>query len=227
MQQCPPRTRPPHHRVFGASACAPLPGASSIAPDRPVLLDLLGPKFRLDHDSCIFIPARRRGQDLHSGSDEPEIRSLVPYRDGVMRAASRVTSPSRGARRRRRVLLRPRQPPSNFLGSLPRDVRTCQRRRTTCRATRRRARRRDHLHRGADPRTAPWTASTTTSPSSPVAALTLRLDGTYHDPTRTGLTDNSGADSSPRRLSANAPTASAGNRGAPGRAMVASARSDG
>jgi len=56
----------------------------------PYLIELLGPKFRLDHDYCIFMTEGTPGGSLHGGEDggRPggnEGDHWYKYRDGVMR----------------------------------------------------------------------------------------------------------------------------------------------
>ena len=55
----------------------------------PYLLDLLGPKFRLDHDYCIFMQKGDTGGGLHGGTDGGahmgEADHWYKYTNGVMR----------------------------------------------------------------------------------------------------------------------------------------------
>jgi ectoine hydroxylase-related dioxygenase (phytanoyl-CoA dioxygenase family) len=51
----------------------------------PYLLELLGPKFRIDHDYCIFMTKGGRRGGLHGGETEREPDHWYKYRDGVMR----------------------------------------------------------------------------------------------------------------------------------------------
>jgi len=56
----------------------------------PYLIELIGPKFRLDHDYCIFMVEGATGGGLHGGEDggRPggnEGDHWYKYRDGVMR----------------------------------------------------------------------------------------------------------------------------------------------
>jgi hypothetical protein len=51
----------------------------------PYLLELLGPKFRIDHDYCIFMTKGGRRGGLHGGETEREADHWYKYRDGVMR----------------------------------------------------------------------------------------------------------------------------------------------
>ena len=51
----------------------------------PYLLELLGPKFRIDHDYCIFMTKGGRAGGLHGGEGDREADHWYKYRDGVMR----------------------------------------------------------------------------------------------------------------------------------------------
>ncbi|MEZ4615420.1 MAG: hypothetical protein R2867_07885 [Caldilineaceae bacterium] len=53
----------------------------------PYLLELLGPKFRIDHDYCIFMTKGGRAGGLHGGEghSDGEADHWYRYRDGVMR----------------------------------------------------------------------------------------------------------------------------------------------
>ncbi len=51
----------------------------------PYLLELLGPKFRVDHDYCIFMTKGGRAGGLHGGEGDREPDHWYKYRDGVMR----------------------------------------------------------------------------------------------------------------------------------------------
>ncbi len=53
----------------------------------PYLLELLGPKFRIDHDYCIFMTKGGRAGGLHGGEGHSggEADHWYRYRDGVMR----------------------------------------------------------------------------------------------------------------------------------------------
>ena len=91
----------------------------------PYLLDLLGPKFRLDHDYCIFMRKGDTGGGLHGGTDGGahmgEADHWYKYREGVMRNGLSVftffLTPAR--RRRRRLRMHTRQPQKQLL---PRDT---------------------------------------------------------------------------------------------------------
>ena len=53
----------------------------------PYLVELLGPKFRIDHDYCIFMTKGGRAGGLHGGEGHSggEADHWYRYRDGVMR----------------------------------------------------------------------------------------------------------------------------------------------
>lgn len=51
----------------------------------PYLLELLGPKFRIDHDYCIFMTKGGSRGGLHGGETDAEGDHWYKYRDGVMR----------------------------------------------------------------------------------------------------------------------------------------------
>ncbi|MCB0120691.1 MAG: phytanoyl-CoA dioxygenase family protein [Caldilineaceae bacterium] len=53
----------------------------------PYMLELLGPKFRIDHDYCIFMTKGGRAGGLHGGEghSDGEADHWYRYRDGVMR----------------------------------------------------------------------------------------------------------------------------------------------
>jgi ectoine hydroxylase-related dioxygenase (phytanoyl-CoA dioxygenase family) len=51
----------------------------------PYLLELLGPKFRIDHDYCIFMTAGGRRGGLHGGETDRNPDHWYKYRDGIMR----------------------------------------------------------------------------------------------------------------------------------------------
>lgn len=73
-------------RVFRASAWGP-PYQALIDHPRivPYLVALVGPKFRLDHDYCIFMAKGGTGQELHGGESDENPDHWYTYRDGVMR----------------------------------------------------------------------------------------------------------------------------------------------
>lgn len=51
----------------------------------PYLVELLGPKVRIDHDYCIFMTEGGRTGRLHGGETDREADHWYKYRDGVMR----------------------------------------------------------------------------------------------------------------------------------------------
>ena len=51
----------------------------------PYLVELLGPKVRIDHDYCIFMTEGGRSGGLHGGETDREADHWYKYRDGVMR----------------------------------------------------------------------------------------------------------------------------------------------
>lgn len=73
-------------RVFRASGWGP-PYQALIDHPRivPYLVDLVGPRFRLDHDFCIFMAKGGTGQELHGGESDENPDHWYRYRDGVMR----------------------------------------------------------------------------------------------------------------------------------------------
>ena len=130
VQKCPPADRPAYHRAFGASAWGG-PYQALIDHPRivPYLLDVLGPKFRLDHDYCIFMTKGGRDQDLHGGATSQNPDHWYQYRDGVIRCGLTVVMFVLSAARAGDggFCCIPGSHKSNFVGSLPRDVRTYQR----------------------------------------------------------------------------------------------------
>ena len=99
----------------------------------PYLVELLGPKFRLDHDYCIFMKTGGPGSTLHGGewgsAEISEQDHWYRYRDGVMRNGLTVcTFFTTGAEEGDGGLVCvPGSHKSHFLGNLPRDVRTLER----------------------------------------------------------------------------------------------------
>ncbi len=95
----------------------------------PYLLDLLGPKFRIDHDYCIFMTKGGRAGGLHGGEGELEPDHWYKYRDGIMRNGLTVctfflTHANVGDGGFACI---PGSHKSNFVDNLPADVRTFQR----------------------------------------------------------------------------------------------------
>src|SRR2546427_12592557 len=78
--------RPAYGRLFRVSAWG-APYQSLIDHPRivPYLVELIGPRFRLDHDFCIFTRKGGRGQDLHGTESDENPDHWYEYRDGVMR----------------------------------------------------------------------------------------------------------------------------------------------
>jgi hypothetical protein len=130
LQKSSPANRPAYHRELGASAWA---GAYHALIDHPrivpYLVDVLGPKFRLDHDYVIFMSKGGRDQELHGGATDTNPDHGYHYRDGVVRCGLTVVtfvlSPARAGDGGFCCI--PGSHKSNFIGSLPRDVRTYRR----------------------------------------------------------------------------------------------------
>jgi hypothetical protein len=78
--------RPNYGRIFRASAWS---RAYQTLMDHPrilpYLVELIGPRFRLDHDFCIFVSKGGHGDDLHGGETEENPDHWYRYRDGVIR----------------------------------------------------------------------------------------------------------------------------------------------
>jgi len=75
-----------YDRVFRATAWGP-PYQALIDHPRivPYLVALVGSRFRLDHDYCIFTVKGGVGQGLHGGESDENPDHWYRYRDGVMR----------------------------------------------------------------------------------------------------------------------------------------------
>ena len=119
-----------YQRVFGATRWG-LPYRALIDHPRivPYLVELLGRKFRLDHDYCLFMTRGGRDQDLHGGATSKNPDHWYSYRDGVIRCGLTVvtfvlTPAPAGAGG---FCCIPGSHKSNFLAGLPHDVRTYQR----------------------------------------------------------------------------------------------------
>jgi hypothetical protein len=130
LQRCPDIDTAAYRRAFGASAWGG-PYRALIDHPRivPYLLDVLGPKFRLDHDYCVVMRRGGRDQDLHGGATDERPDHWYAYRDGVIRCGLTVVSfalsdvrPGDGG-----FCCIPGSHKSNFVGSLPRDVGTYRR----------------------------------------------------------------------------------------------------
>ncbi|CAN5705742.1 hypothetical protein BH10CHL1_BH10CHL1_16960 [soil metagenome] len=95
----------------------------------PYLLELLGPKLRVDHDYCIFMTKGGRAGGLHGGEGDREPDHWYKYRDGVMRNGLMVctfflTHANTGDGGFACV---PGSHKSNFVNSLPEEVRMFKR----------------------------------------------------------------------------------------------------
>lgn len=119
-----------YHRVFGPSRWGPPYQALIDHPKIvPYLDQLLGPKFRLDHDYCLVLTKGGRDQDLHGGATSGNPDHWYAYRDGVIRcgltvvtfALTDVRAGDGG------FCCIPGSHKSNFIASLPRDVRRYER----------------------------------------------------------------------------------------------------
>ena len=95
----------------------------------PYLVELLGPKFRIDHDYCIFMKKGAERGGLHGGETDTEADHWYRYRDGVMRNGLTVVTyflspagPGDGG-----FACIPGSHKSNFVDRLPRDVRRFER----------------------------------------------------------------------------------------------------
>ena len=96
----------------------------------PYLLELLGPKFRIDHDYCIFMTKGGRAGGLHGGEGDREADHWYKYRDGVMRNGLTVvtfflTHANVGDGGFACI---PGSHKSNFVDNVPADVRMFERR---------------------------------------------------------------------------------------------------
>jgi Phytanoyl-CoA dioxygenase (PhyH) len=88
-----PPERRTYGRIFRASAWG-LSYQALIDHPRilPYLTQLIGPRFRLDHDFCIFTSKGGRGQELHGGESDENPDHWYRCRDGVMRNGLTVVS---------------------------------------------------------------------------------------------------------------------------------------
>jgi phytanoyl-CoA dioxygenase PhyH len=122
--------RPTYRRIFGASSWgAPYHALIDHPKIIPYLFQLVGPKFRLDHDYCLFMSKGGRDQDLHGGATRHNPDHWYTYRDGVIRCGLTVVTfflthahPGDGG-----FCCIPGSHKSNFLAQLPKDVRSYQR----------------------------------------------------------------------------------------------------
>ncbi len=96
----------------------------------PLLEEVVGSRFRLDHDFCVFMTRGGRGQDLHGGRSDENPDHWYEYRDGRIRtgltvvafALSPVEDGDGG------FCCIPGSHKSNFPGSIAADVRAFRRR---------------------------------------------------------------------------------------------------
>lgn len=120
-----------YDRVFRASAWGP-PYQALIDHPRivPYLVALVGPRFRLDHDYCIFTTKGGRGQDLHGGETDENPDHWYECRDGVMRNGLTVVTfcLSHANDGDGGFCCVPGSHKSHFVASLPADVRSYRRR---------------------------------------------------------------------------------------------------
>jgi hypothetical protein len=118
-------------RVFQASAWGPPYQALIDHPSIvPYLLGLVGPRFRLDHDYCIFTTKGGTGQELHGGESDANPDHWYRYRDGVMRNGLTVVTYclTRANEGDGGFCCIPASHKSHFVGNLPADVRGYRRR---------------------------------------------------------------------------------------------------
>src|SRR3989475_1435014 len=122
--------RPAYGRLFRVSAWG-APYQSLIDHPRivPYLVELIGPRFRLDHDFCIFTRKGGRGQDLHGTESDENPDHWYEYRDGVMRNGLTVVTFFLTAAQvgDGGFCCVPGSHKSNLPGSLPADVRDFRR----------------------------------------------------------------------------------------------------
>jgi hypothetical protein len=131
MQKCPPASaRSAYHREFGAVGWGrPYQALIDHPKIVPYLVQLVGPKFRLDHDYCLLTTKGGRDQDLHGGATSRNPDHWYAYRDGEIRCGLTVVTffltqarPGDGG-----FCCIPGSHKSNFLSSLPNDVRRYER----------------------------------------------------------------------------------------------------
>jgi Phytanoyl-CoA dioxygenase (PhyH) len=120
-----------YDRVFRASAWGP-PYQALIDHPRivPYLVALVGPRFRLDHDYCIFMAKGGTGPELHGGESDENPDHWYKYRDGVMRNGLTVVtfSLSHAKGGDGGFCCIPGSHKSHFAASLAADVRSYRRR---------------------------------------------------------------------------------------------------
>jgi hypothetical protein len=125
-----PPDRPLYSRTFRVSTWGPSYQALIDHPRIvPYLVELVGPRFRLDHDFCIYTSKGGRGQELHGGESDENPDHWYRYRDGVMRNGLTVVTffltPAKvgdGG-----FCCVPGSHKSNFAASVPDDVRSFRR----------------------------------------------------------------------------------------------------
>ncbi len=95
----------------------------------PYLIELLGPKVRIDHDYAIFMEKGESRGRLHGGDNGSEGDHWYTYRDGVIRTGLTVVTyfgapagPGDGG-----FCCIPGTHKTNFLSNIPRDVREFKR----------------------------------------------------------------------------------------------------
>jgi hypothetical protein len=95
----------------------------------PYLSELLGPKFRIDHDYCIFMTKGGKRGGLHGGETDRAPDHWYKYKDGVMRNGLTVVTyflaPAKAGDGGFACI--PGSHKSNFVTSLPKDVRAFER----------------------------------------------------------------------------------------------------
>ena len=118
------------HRTIGASAWGgPYQALIDHPKIVPYLVEVLGPKFRLDHDFCVVMRTGGRDQDLHGGVTERNPDHWYRYRDGVIRCGLTVVSFALSAARPGDggFCCIPGSHKSNFIDNVPGDVRSYRR----------------------------------------------------------------------------------------------------
>jgi hypothetical protein len=131
LQECQAEVdRPTYRRVFGPTRWGAAYRALIDHPRViPYLDQLLGPKFRLDHDYCLLMTKGGRAPDLHGGATSGNPDHWYAYRDGAIRCGLTVvtfflTDARAGDGG---FCCIPGSHKSNFVAALPRDVRTYER----------------------------------------------------------------------------------------------------
>ncbi|MBV7331417.1 phytanoyl-CoA dioxygenase family protein [Chloroflexi bacterium TSY] len=91
----------------------------------PYLVELLGPKVRIDHDYCIFMNKGAERGRLHGGETDRAADHWYKYRDGIMRNGLTVATffLTPAAQGDGGFCCIPGSHKSNFVDSLPDDVR--------------------------------------------------------------------------------------------------------